>query len=49
LYIFRKEGKMGLIQIEEAYVLEIMGIMEYVECKDDALMTIARTHKHRTN
>jgi hypothetical protein len=37
----------GLIQLEEAYILEIMEIMEYVDSKADSLLQIVKTRQHK--
>jgi hypothetical protein len=49
LYVPRKQGGRGLMQLEEAYVIEITKLMEYVESTEDPLMQIVRTHKNNTN
>jgi hypothetical protein len=38
-----------LIQLEEAYVLEVTNLMEYVDSKEDRLIQIVRTHQINTN
>ena len=47
LYVPRKQEGRGLIQLEEAYVLEIMKLIEYVERKDDPLTRIVRIHQYK--
>jgi hypothetical protein len=47
LYVPRKQEGRGLIQLEEAYVLEIMKLMEYVERKEDPLTRIVIIHQHK--
>jgi hypothetical protein len=41
--------KGGLMQLEEAYAVNIMKLVEYVDRKEDPLIQIARTHKHNIN
>jgi hypothetical protein len=49
LYVPRKEGGRGLIQVEGAYIAETLNLVEYVESKEDPLIQIVRTHQHNTN
>jgi hypothetical protein len=49
LYVPRKEGGRGLMQIEGAYIAKVMKLMEYVESKEDPLIEIVRMHNHNTN
>jgi hypothetical protein len=45
-YVFperREEGR-GIMQIEGAYIEEIMKLMEYVETNEDPQTEIVRTH-----
>jgi hypothetical protein len=49
LYVPRKEGGRGLMQVEGAYIAEILNLEEYVESKEDPLIQIVRTHQHNTN
>ena len=49
LYVHRKQGGMGLMQFEAAYVVEITKLLEYVERKEDPLMQVVRTHQHNTD
>jgi hypothetical protein len=46
LYVPRKEGGRGLMQVEEA---ETLNVVEYGENKEDPLIQILRTHQHNTN
>jgi hypothetical protein len=46
LYVPRKEGGRGLIQIEGAYIAEVVKLMECVDSKEDTLIKIVRTHHH---
>jgi hypothetical protein len=48
LYVPRKEGGRGLMQVEGAYIAETLNLVEYVENKDDTLKQIVRTHHHNT-
>jgi hypothetical protein len=48
LYVPRKEGGRGLMQVEGAYIAETLNLVEYVESKDP-LIQIVRTHQHNTN
>jgi hypothetical protein len=49
LYVPRKQGKRGLMQLEEAYTVNITKLVEYVDRKKDHLIQIARTHQHNIN
>jgi hypothetical protein len=49
LYVPRKEGGRGLMQVEGAYIAETLSLVEYVEIKEDPLIQIVRTHQHNTN
>jgi hypothetical protein len=49
LYVPRKEGGRGLMQVEGAYTAETVNLVEYVESKEDPLIQIVRTHQHNTN
>jgi hypothetical protein len=49
LYVPRKDGGRGLMQIEGAYITEVTKLREYVEHSEDALMQIVRTHQHNTS
>jgi hypothetical protein len=49
LYVPRKEGGRGLMQVEGAYIAEILNLVEYVENKENPLIQIVRTHQHNTN
>jgi hypothetical protein len=43
-YVPRKDRGRGLMQIEEAYITEVIKFEEYVEHTEDPLMQIVRTH-----
>jgi hypothetical protein len=49
LYVPRKEGGRGLMQVEGAYIAETLNLVEYVENKEDPLIQIVGTHQHNTN
>jgi hypothetical protein len=42
LYVPRKEGGRGLMQVEGAYIAETVNLVEYVENKEDPLIQIVR-------
>jgi hypothetical protein len=48
-YVPRKEGARGLMQLEEAYIIEITKLMEYVDSTEDPLIQIFRKHQNNTN
>jgi GNAT superfamily N-acetyltransferase len=48
LYVSRKYRGRGLMQLEEAYLIEITKLMEYVDSTEDPLIQIARTHQNNT-
>jgi repressor of nif and glnA expression len=39
---------MGLMQLEEAYIIELTKLMEYVESTEDPLIQIVRLHPNNT-
>jgi hypothetical protein len=49
LYVPRKDGGRGLMQIEDAYITEVIKLKECVEHTEDPLMQIVRTHQHNTS
>jgi hypothetical protein len=49
LHVPRKQGGRWLMQFEEAYVTEIIKLMEYVDSTEDPLTQIVRTHQHNSN
>jgi hypothetical protein len=49
LYVPKKEGGRGLMQVEGAYTAETLNLVKYVESKEDPLIQIVRTHHHYTN
>jgi hypothetical protein len=49
LYVPRKEGGRGLMQVEGVHTAETVNLVEYVENKEDPLIQIVRTHQNNTN
>jgi hypothetical protein len=49
LYVPRKQGGKGLIQLEAAYAVEIIKLVEYVDRKKDPLIQVVRTHQRNTD
>jgi len=49
LYVPRKQGRQGLMQLEEAYTVEITKLVEYVDRKEDPLIQTVRRHQHIIN
>jgi hypothetical protein len=49
LYVPRKQGGRGLKQLEEAYIIEIAKLMEYVDSSEDPIIRIVRTHQKNIN
>jgi hypothetical protein len=49
LYVPRKDGGRGLMQIEGAIIAAVIKLKEYMEHTDDPLMQIVRTHQHNTS
>jgi len=49
LYVPRKQGGRGLIQLEAAHAVEITKLAEYVDRKEDPLIHVVRTHLHNTD
>jgi hypothetical protein len=49
LYVPRKEGGRGLIQVDRVYAAETIKSVEYVESKEDPLIQVVRTHQHDKN
>jgi methyl coenzyme M reductase alpha subunit len=49
LYVKRKEGGRGLIQVEAAYKAEIINIAEYLNTnyKDDKFVNIVKNHESK--
>ena len=49
LYVSRKQGGRGLMQLEAAHAVEITKLAEYVDRKEDPLVQVVRTHQHNTD
>jgi hypothetical protein len=49
LYVPRKQGGRGLMQLEVAHAVEITKLVEYIERKKDPLIQVVRTHQHNTD
>jgi hypothetical protein len=48
LYVPRKQGGRGLMQLEAAHAVEITKLVEYVHRKEDPLIQVVRIHQHNT-
>jgi hypothetical protein len=49
LYVPRKQGGRGLMQLLEAYIVEITKLMAYVDSTEDPQIQILRTPQWNTN
>ena len=49
LYVSRKQGGRGLMQLEAAHAVGITKLAEYVDRKEDPLIQVVRTHQHNTD
>jgi len=49
LYVPRKQGGGGLMQLEAAHSAEITKLAEYVDRKKDPLIQVVKTHQHNTD
>jgi hypothetical protein len=49
LYVHRKQGGRGLIQLEAVHAVEITKLAEYVDRKKNPLIQVVRTHQHNTD
>jgi len=49
LYVPRKQGGRGLMQLEAAHAVEITKLVEYVDRKEDPLVQVVRTHQRNTD
>jgi len=49
MYVPRKQGGRGLMQLEAAHAIEITNLVEYVDRKEDPLIQVVRTNQHNTN
>jgi hypothetical protein len=44
LYVLRKQGGRGVIQLQAAHAVEITKMVQYVDRKEDPLIAVVRTH-----
>ena len=49
LYVPKKQEGRGLMQLEEAYAVEITQLVEYVDSKEDRLIQIVQTYQNSIN
>jgi len=50
LYVPRKQGGRGFMQLEASHAVEITKLVEYVDRKEDPLIQVVRTHhQHNTD
>ena len=49
LYVPKKQGGRGLMQLEATHAVEITKLVEYVNRKEDPLIQVVRTHQHNTD
>ena len=49
LHVPRKQGRQGLMQLEEAYIVEITKMVEYVDRREDPPIQTVRMHQHNIN
>jgi hypothetical protein len=49
LYVPRKQGGRGLMQLEATHAVEITKLVEYVDRKEDPVIQVVRTHQHNTD
>jgi hypothetical protein len=49
LYVLRKQGGMDLMQLEAAHAVEVTKLVEYIDRKEDTLISVDRTHQHNTD
>jgi len=49
LYVPRKQGGRGLMQLEAAHAVEITKLAEYVNRKEDPIIQVVRTHQLNTD
>jgi len=49
LYVPRKQGGRGLMQLKAAHVVDITKLVKYVDRKEDPLIQVVRTHQHNTD
>jgi hypothetical protein len=44
-----KQGRRGMMQLEEAYTVEITKLVEYIDSKEDPLIQPVKMHQHIIN
>jgi hypothetical protein len=49
LYVPRKKGGRGLMQLEKTYIAEVIKLQVYIDSKKNPLIQIIRLHQHTTN
>jgi len=49
LYVPRKQGGRGLMQLQATHAVEITKLVEYVDRKEDPLIQVVITHQHNTD
>jgi hypothetical protein len=49
LYVSRKQGGRGLMQLEAAHAVEITKLVDYVDKNEDPLIQVVGTHQHDTD
>jgi hypothetical protein len=49
MYVSRKQGGRGLMQLEAAHAVEITKLVEYVDRKEDPLIQVVRTQQQNTD
>jgi hypothetical protein len=49
LYVPRKQGGRGLMQLEAAHAVKITKLVEYVDRKEDPLIQVVKTYQHNAD
>ena len=49
MYVPRKQGERGLMQLEAVHAVKITKLVDYVDRKEDPLIEVVRTHQHNTD
>jgi len=49
LYVPRKQGGKGLMQLEAGLAVEITKLVDYLDRKEDPLIQFVRTQQHNTD
>jgi repressor of nif and glnA expression len=49
LYVPKKQGRNGLMQLEAANAVQITKLVEYVDRKEDPLIQVVRTQQQNTD